>query len=163
MHLLTHKPDKIGSAIQEAKEFFVYRVADNTIPDNPRQMAWFDMKAPRQSAMIQTPWTLVRVLQLLNSCLFAGLGMAFARVIVLNIRNPNGVSCPGFAPRLFFQAAGLRYSVQKWNARPARWTSVLLPISRLFKQGRFKWVQVCKSIQVVNGHPSSGFLPPTML
>jgi hypothetical protein len=39
MHLLTHKPDKIGSAIQEAKEFFVYRVADNTIPDNPRQTA----------------------------------------------------------------------------------------------------------------------------
>ena len=44
MHLLTHKPDKIGSAIQEAKEFFVYRVADNTIPDNPKQMAWFHIK-----------------------------------------------------------------------------------------------------------------------
>ena len=87
-------------------------------------------KTPRQSALLRTPWTLVRVLQLLNSCLFAG--MAFARVIVLNIRKPNGVSCPGFAPRLFFQAAGLRYSVQKWNARPARWTSVLLPISHLF-------------------------------
>jgi hypothetical protein len=39
MHILTHKPDKIGSAIQEAKEFFVYRVADNTIPEKPRQTA----------------------------------------------------------------------------------------------------------------------------
>ena len=38
MHLLTHKPDKIGSAIQEAKEFFVYRVADNTIPDKIKHM-----------------------------------------------------------------------------------------------------------------------------
>ena len=61
---------------------------------------------------------------MLNSCLFAG--MAFARVIVLNILKPNGVSCPGpaFSPRLFFQAAGLRYSVQNWNAcpAPARWT-----------------------------------------
>ena len=86
---------------------------------------------PRQSALLRTLWTLVRVPQLLNSCLFAG--MAFARVIVLNIRKPNGVSCPGFAPRLFFQAAGLRYSVQKWNARPGASTSVLLPLSHLFK------------------------------
>ena len=85
---------------------------------------------PRQSALLRTLWTLVRVPQMLNSCLFAG--MAFARVIVLNIRNPNGVSCPGCSPRLFFQAAGLRYSVQKWNARPGASTSVLLPISHLF-------------------------------
>ena len=101
---------------------------------------------PRQSALLRTLWSLVRVPQLLNGCLFAG--MAFARVIVLNIRKPNGVSCPGFSPRLFFQAAGLRYSVQKWNARPDIWASVLLPISRPFKQGHCK--RVCNSF--VNGH-----------
>ena len=42
----------------------------------------------------------------------------------------------------------LRYSVQKWNARPDPSTSVLLPISRPFKQGHCK--RVCNSI--VNGH-----------
>ena len=102
---------------------------------------------PRQSALLRTLWTLVRDPQLLNGCLFAG--MAFARVIVLNIRKPNGVSCPGFSPRLFFQPAGFYYSVQKWNARPELSTSVLLPISHLFigvrvnsEQGHFKWLVI---------------------
>ena len=96
---------------------------------------------------LRTLWTLVRILLKLERCLFTG--MAFARVIVLNIRKPNGVSCPGFTLRLFFRAAGLLYSVPKWNARPdpSTVTRVLLPIYRLSKQGHCKWV--CNSI--VNG------------
>ena len=69
--------------------------------------------------------------------------IAFWRVIFLNIRKPNGVSCPGFAPRLFCQPSGLSYSVQKWNARRVNSTSGLLPISSLFTQAQFK--RLCNS------------------
>ncbi len=98
--------------------------------------------APLPSVRTRMLLTRVRVL---HSCLFTG--MAFARVIFLNIQKPNGVSCPGFALRLFCQPSGLSYSVQKWNARRVNSTSVLLSISSLFTQAQFK--RLCNVI--VNG------------
>ena len=94
--------------------------------------------APRPS--VRTRMLLSRVRDL-NSCVVSGI--AFWRVIFLNIRKPNGVSCPGFAPRLFCQPSGLSYSVQKWNARRVNSTSVLLPNSSLFTQAQFK--RLCNS------------------
>ena len=51
--------------------------------------------APRWSV---SPRMLFSRVQYLKRLLFAGL--AFARVIVLNIRKPNGVCCPASSPRL---------------------------------------------------------------
>ena len=60
--------------------------------------------------------------------------MAFARVMILNILKPNGVSCPGFSPRPSWQPADSTYSVQKWNARIVDYPSVLLPNCNRFSQ-----------------------------
>jgi hypothetical protein len=61
--------------------------------------------------------------------------LAFALVMILNIRKPNGISCPGFSPRPSWQPAGSPYNVQKWNARNDIITSVLLPNFSPFKLG----------------------------
>ncbi len=55
--------------------------------------------------------------------LFAG--MAFARVIVLNIGN----QIASVAQPALRGSRDWAYSVQKWNARPGYFASVLLPIS----------------------------------
>ncbi len=55
----------------------------------------FETVAPRWSVFRRTLYSRV---QYLKQPLFGGL--AFARVIVLNIRKPNGVCCPGCSPRL---------------------------------------------------------------
>jgi hypothetical protein len=70
-------------------------------------------------------------------------GIAFWRVIFLNIQKPKRVGCPSFAPRLFCKASGLSYSVQKWNARRVNSTSFLLPNSSLFTQAHYK--RLCNS------------------
>ena len=88
--------------------------------------------APRSSALSRTIFSRV---QYSKRSLFAGL--AYWRVIFLNIRKSNGVSCPGFAPTLFCRPASLSYSVQKWNAKKASFLSVLLPILCIFRWAQF--------------------------
>ena len=60
-----------------------------------KALKFIETVAPRWSVC---PRMLVSRVQYLKRVLFAG--MAFARVIVLNIRKPNGVCCPGSSPRL---------------------------------------------------------------
>ena len=62
---------------------------------NKKALNFIETVAPRWSVYTRM---LVSRVQYLKRLLFAGL--AFARVIVLNIRKPNGVCCPGCSPRL---------------------------------------------------------------
>jgi hypothetical protein len=73
---------------------------------------------------------------IVKSLLFAG--MAFARVIVLNIRK----SMASVAQPALRGSRDWAYSVQKWNAHPDIRTSNLLPISSRFSPA-LGWALKC--------------------
>ncbi len=75
-------------------------------------------------------WGVLPRVRIVKGSLFAGL--AFVRVMILNILKSNGISCPCRSSKSPWQPADLPYSVQEWNTRGELSTSVLLPKSRRF-------------------------------
>ncbi len=127
--LMLWDPVPCNTAVQELENLHLcsllkYQKMTCTLIANTA--AWVSVRFQMSSARVQVS----------KGCLFGR--VAQWRVILSNIWKLNGVFCAACSPRPYCQLADYLHIVQKWNARPELWASVLLPISSLFEHAVFK-------------------------